>query len=109
MANGKRISAGTHIPHTPGSALTAGDVVVQTNLVGVAEVDIAANELAALAVTGVFQLPKETGVAFSVGDLIYWDDTNNRQTKTSAGNTLMGKCWQAAASAATVAQVLLTP
>jgi len=107
MANGKRISAGNSIPHTPGSALTAGDVVVQVDLVGVATEDIAASELGALAVTGIFELPKESGVAHAVGDILYWDDSGNELTKTASGNKAFGKCVEAAASGATTSRALL--
>ena len=52
---------GSSIDYTPGAAVAAGDVVVQGDLVGVAKLDIPANVLGALAVTGVFDFPKATG------------------------------------------------
>lgn len=75
--------------YTPGSAVSAGDVVVQNNLPGVAHVDIAASELGALAVFGGVYLC--TGdAAISVGKKVYWDDTNNKVTETSSGNKGFG-------------------
>lgn len=44
----------------------------------------------------------ETGVAWSVGDALYWDATNSRLTKTSTSNTLCGHALEAKASAAAV-------
>ena len=46
----KYIQEGKNVDYTPGSAVTAGDVVVQGDLVGVAKLDIAANRQGALAV-----------------------------------------------------------
>lgn len=77
------------VDYTPGAAVTAGDVVVQNNLPGVAQVDIAANEKGALSVAGGIYLC--TGdAAITVGKKIYWDDTNNKVTETSAGNKGFG-------------------
>lgn len=44
----------------------------------------------------------ETGVAWVVGDALYWDATNARLTKTSTSNTLCGHALEAKASAADV-------
>lgn len=64
---------GNTISYTPVSAVTAGDVIVLgTLLVCIALRDIAANVLGALAVRGVFDVPKVTG-AISAGDPLYWD------------------------------------
>lgn len=41
----------------------------------------------------------ETGVAWAVGDALYWDATNSRLTKTSTSNTLCGHALEAKASA----------
>lgn len=67
-----RHSSDGAIDYTPGSAVTAGDVVVLGSTVCIAETDIAANALGALATSGVFKVPKITGVN-AVGTLIYWD------------------------------------
>ena len=66
---------GAAIDYTPGAAVSAGDVVVQGELIGVAKLDIAANALGALAVQGVFDFPKATGVgtAITVGSRVYGD------------------------------------
>ena len=41
-------------------------------------------------------------MAWTPGDALYWDATNNRLTKTSSGNTLFGHALQPKASAAAV-------
>jgi len=73
MATGQFIHDGKAIDHTPSSAVSAGDVVVQGDLIGVAKLDIAANVLGALAVDGVFDLPKATGggTAITAGAKVY--------------------------------------
>ncbi|MCK6458128.1 MAG: DUF2190 family protein [Phycisphaerae bacterium] len=92
---------GNPIDYTPGADVAAGDVVVIGELVGVAKLDIKANALGALAVSGVFDFAKATGVgtAISAGANCYWDDANNVATTTATDNKLIGKCVKAAADA----------
>ncbi len=100
MAQAQFIHDGNSIDYTPAAAVTAGDVVVQGELVGVAKLDIAANELGALATTGVFDFPKATGVASGItaGANVYWDATNSVATTNadSGTNKLIGKTIAAA-------------
>ncbi|MEX2171725.1 MAG: DUF2190 family protein [Pirellulales bacterium] len=108
MAQATFVQEGCSIDYTPGSDIAAGDVVVQGDLVGVTKRPIAANELGALAVDGVFDFAKNTGVAYTVGQILYWDDTANVVTTTSAGNKQIGKVARAAASADTTVHVRLS-
>jgi len=89
---------GLNIDHTPSGDIAAGDVVVQGDLIGVACRPIDANTLGALAVTGVFDFAKATNVAYTVGTILYWDDTNNIVTATATGNKQIGKVVRAAAT-----------
>lgn len=70
---------GDVVDYVPGSDVAAGDVVVQNDLVGVAKLDIQAGERGALAVTGVYTIPKATGseTAIAAGVKLHWnaDDT----------------------------------
>ncbi len=103
---------GQSIDYTPTAAVAAGDVIVQGDLVGVAKVDIPANSLGALAVSGVFDAAKEggAGVTFAAGDKVYWDDTNDVAVATdgAGANKLMGKAALAAADADTTVRVRLS-
>ena len=99
---------GEFIDYTPGGAIAAGDVVVQGDLVAVATRPIAANELGAVAVSGVFDFAKNTNVAYTVGTILYWDDTNNVVTTTSAGNKQIGKAVRAAATTDPTVRVRLS-
>lgn len=95
------IHDGNSIDYTPGSAVTAGDVVVQGELVGVAKRDIPANTLGSLAVEGVFDFPKATsaGSAITAGANVYWNAGTQVATTTATGNKLIGKITKAAADA----------
>lgn len=95
------IHDGNSIDYTPGSAVTAGAVVVQGELVGVAKVDIPASTLGALSVTGVFDFPKATGAgtAIAAGANCYWNAGAQQATTTATGNKLIGKSVRAAADA----------
>jgi len=98
---------GNSIDYTPGSAVTAGQVVVQGELVGVAKVDIPANTLGALAVKGVFDFPKATGggSAITAGANCYWNAAAQQATTTATGNKLIGKCVRAAVDADTTVRI----
>ena len=58
MAYAVYIQDGEYIDYTPTSAVAAGDVVVQGEMVGVARTPIAANALGSLAIVGVFEFAK---------------------------------------------------
>jgi predicted RecA/RadA family phage recombinase len=104
------------VDYTPTTAVAAGDVVVQGDLVGVAKQPIAANALGALAVEGVFDFPKAAGAGtgLAAGTKVYWDATDHVVT-ASADNgatpatayVALGKVVLAAADAATTVRVRL--
>jgi len=100
MATATFIHDGNSIDYTPGSAVAAGDVVVQGELVGVAKTPIAASARGALAIAGVFDFPKATGAstAIAAGAKVYWDvgDTEAKEDDESAANKLIGKVVAAA-------------
>jgi predicted RecA/RadA family phage recombinase len=102
------IQDGKYIDHTPAGALASGDVVVQGDLVGVTVRPLAVGELGSLAVDGVFDFNKNTGVAFTVGTILYWDDTNNVVTATATGNKQIGKVVRAAATTDTTVRMRLS-
>ncbi len=95
MATAQFIQDGGYIDYTPGSDVVAGDVVVQGDLIGIAKGDIATGKLGALAVVGVFDFPKATGVgsAISAGAIVYWDAAAKEATTNSAAgaNKELGK------------------
>ncbi len=98
-----------YVDYTPGADTPAGSVVVQGDLIGVAVRPIAANALGALAVEGVYDVPKASGggTAIGAGASVYWDGAAQHATTTSAGNKFMGKTTRAAADADTTVRVRL--
>ncbi|MCI0333685.1 MAG: DUF2190 family protein [Planctomycetes bacterium] len=102
------VHEGGTIDYTPGADVAAGDVVVQGDLVGVAKTEIKSGKLGALAVGGVYDFAKNTGVAYTVGQLLYWDDAANVVTTAATGNKLIGKVVRAAATTDTTVRVRLS-
>lgn len=69
--------AGCSIDHTPVAAVAAGAVVVLgSQLVSIAPLDIDANTLGALDLTGLWEVPKVTG-SITKGSALYWDADAN--------------------------------
>jgi len=101
---------GGAVDYTPSSDVTAGDVIVQGQLVGVAKSDIDANVQGALAVEGVFDFPKAdgSGTAISAGAKVYWDDTNDQATETAGANVYIGKVVEAATDDDTTVRVRMS-
>lgn len=104
------VHEGAAIDYTPGADTPAGTVVVQNELVGVTSGPIKAGQLGSLAVAGVFDFPKATGVGTGnvMGGLAYWDNTNKVATKTATGNKLIGKAVKTAADADTVMRIRMS-
>jgi predicted RecA/RadA family phage recombinase len=100
MATATFVHDGSAIDYTPGADVSAGDVVVLNDLVGVAKRDITASTLGALAVTGVFDFPKATGVGSGIaaGKKVYWDvaDAQAKEDDESGANAYLGKTVKAA-------------
>ena len=101
---------GDTIDYTPSSAVTAGTVVVQEELVGVAVNDIAANTKGALAVSGVFDFPKTAATAYTAGKKVYWDATDEdaQEDADSGTNKPIGLVAEDAASADTLVRCLMS-
>lgn len=103
---------GDAINYVPTSDVSAGDVVVQEDLIGIAKLDIKANTLGALALTGVFAIPKATGSgeAIAVGAKVYWDAGNLLATTDDASGTnkFLGKSILAASDDEATVQVRLS-
>jgi len=110
MPRGVFVSSGECIDYTPGSAVTAGDVVVQGDLVGIATRPIAAGTTGALAVSGIFDIVKASGTVFTAGQKVYWDASNKVAVTTEGAGTnkLIGKAVAAAGSGLTTVRVRLS-
>jgi predicted RecA/RadA family phage recombinase len=111
MPTAQFIQDGLNIDHSPGSDVIAGDVIVQGDLIGIAKIDIPANTLGALATTGVFDVPKTTGVgeAIPAGTKVYWDEGDQvaKEDAEAGANKYLGKTTLSAGDNDTTTRVKL--
>jgi predicted RecA/RadA family phage recombinase len=107
MPQATYVQDGDAIDHIPSVARAAGEVVVQGDLVGITRTEIAANRLGSLALEGVFEFTKPSGVALTVGQKAYWDATNQRVAGDSAVGRLVGRVVKDAAATDTTVRVFL--
>ena len=109
MAKAIYVQKGKNIDYTNGgeAAIEYLDIVPMVSMIGVALEEIAVGETGAVATEEVFELPAEsgTGLTFAVGDVVYYDTTNEYVTKTATDNIPAGVA--VAAKAATVAVALI--
>jgi predicted RecA/RadA family phage recombinase len=112
MATATFIHHGDAIDYTPGANVSAGDVIVQNDLVGVAKQDIPANALGSLSIVGVFDFPKATGggSAIGAGLDVFWDEGNTQATTDNGGgaNKKIGRSTLAADDDATTVRVRMS-
>jgi predicted RecA/RadA family phage recombinase len=92
------VQKGESIDYTPVTDVAAGDVVVIGNIVGIAKLDIPANILGALSLTGIYEVVKDTTV-IGLGTKVYWNATNKKATATATNNTAVGLAVSASGSA----------
>jgi predicted RecA/RadA family phage recombinase len=103
----------SRVPYSnTGSAISAKDVVVlvsgASGLLGIAVDDIAATTgTGQVECSRVWVLAKKSGDVFTAFQQVYWDNTNHRLTTSSTSNTLAGRVRDAAASAATTANLII--
>ena len=100
------------IDYTPGSAVAAGDIVVQSKLIGVATSPIAANALGSIRVRGVFEFPCGSEDLATVGTPVYL--ASGLATATSGGangSPYLGKTVAASSGSGSLktVKVLLEP
>lgn len=97
----------------PSGGVVSGTPLLLGALFGVPVITAAAGETFTLAREGVYSgLPKATHAtdqAWAVGDLLYWDDSAKKLTKTASGNTLVAIATAAAESTAALGTAVLIP
>jgi predicted RecA/RadA family phage recombinase len=72
------------MPSPPAAGALVGTVV------GIASSDVANAARGEFDVTGIFDVPKATGTAWTEGATIYWDNTAKNFTTVSTSNTKAG-------------------
>ena len=82
------IQRGESIDFLPDRDISAGEIVIQNGLVGVAKIPVGKGTPGSLALSGVFDVTKTVRCAFSVGAAVYWDTV--RQSAVTSGDLLLG-------------------
>ena len=93
----------------PSGGVVSGGIVIIGLLIGIATTTAAVGIPVAVKTTGVFELPKVSAQAWTVGAAIYWDATAGNVTTVSSANTLIGYASEAAANPSSVGRVRLVP
>ena len=101
------VKSDEHITLTVSRALSSGDAYLVGNLFGVAQIDIANGATGSFVLAGTFTLPKLSTDVVAIGDVLYWDDTNHRLTKTSTSNTKVGVAASAAGNGVTTVDCII--
>lgn len=89
------------------AALSAGAGALVGSIFGVSLNALSSGEVGSFHVVGVWRLPKLSAQAWTVGEQVYWDDTNKEVTTVSTSNTLIGVAVEAAANPSAVGVVRL--
>jgi predicted RecA/RadA family phage recombinase len=100
------IQPGDVLEVTAPEATTSGDGTLVGLLFGVALHDADNGAVVRIQTTGVFELPKVSAQAWTVGQLIYWDDGNDRCTTVDT-NYAIGVATAVAANPSSTGHVRL--
>ncbi len=107
------VNEGRTVKHTAVAAITAGDVVVVNELVGIAMNDAAIGEDVTLVIEGTFLLTKDNNIVINQGDLVDFDSSEpnvNKGITGAAGDvTNFGIAMESKALADTSIKVKLIP
>lgn len=102
------VQSGLSIPLVAAAAVISGAFVKVGVLVGIAGNSAAIGEPFDLHLDGVYDVPKTSAQAWTVGAAIYFDPTNEvATTATTAGNILIGAAVEAAANPSATGRIRL--
>lgn len=93
----------------PSGGVTAGETYKVGAFIVVAAADAAEGETFVGYRLGVYDVVTDTGAAWAEGDVIYWDNTNRRYTKTTTSNTKAALAAAAKASGDAEGRIVLVP
>lgn len=112
----KYIQRGDIIDYTAGADISSGDLVLMGHTIGVALADIANGAVGAVAIEGVFVVPKVSAAVFEVGEKLILDvsatpDAFDDSSATPAAGDITGGAIAvvAGANTETTCTVKLTP
>lgn len=108
------VKKGESINYTvPSGGVTSNDIVLLTDIVGVAASTGVENDVVPVYVSGVFEVAKNNSQAVTIGQKLYYDADNEELTTSSEGGSpwgafpLAGYASEAAGSSETVVEVKL--
>lgn len=101
------VQKGKTLTLTAPYTVTSGSGALVGSIFGVAATDVASGVAGEFSVVGVFTLAKNSAEAWTVGELIYWDNTNKVATATATSNKLIGVATAAAANPSSTGNVRL--
>lgn len=102
------VSPGLKLDFAMPAAVTSGSGVLIGGVFGFAVTDGALGERVTLGLTGVWaDVDKASGEAWTEGQNVYWDSTNERVTTTAGANKKIGFARFAAAAADTLGTIRL--
>lgn len=93
----------------PYAVSSGGGVQVGTAIFGIAAEDIANGAVGKIMTAGVFTIAKTSALQISVGDRLFWDNTNKVVDKTATAQLPVGVAVSAAANPSSTVNVLLCP
>lgn len=97
-----------YIDYTAGADISAGDVVILGKfLAGVAINDIANGAVGVIDTKGIYKVDAVNNLAFTVGDVLYWNASTKKVTNVEAGLPIIGVAVAAKAENATYCYVAL--
>src|SRR6218665_1536026 len=110
MATATFIQQGISIDYRPTVDVAANTVVVVNDLVGIAIHAIKANQLGSLAVEGVFEFPKSSGLDIPQAETVFWDQNESlvESWNSSGSHVLLGKAAARSPGGTTKVRVRLT-
>lgn len=101
------VQSGEVLTLTAPYAVASGGGVLVGKIFGIAQSAAASGALVEVVRHGVYTHTKTSAQAWTVGALIYWDDTAKVFTTTATANTLVGAAVAAAANPSATGTVLL--
>lgn len=101
------VQPGEVVTVTATAAMTSGTAYLIGSLFGIAATSGAIGDQVELQTVGVFDVPKVSAQAWTVGARIYWDDTAKLFTTVLTSNTLVGVAVAAATNPSGTGRVRL--
>ena len=91
----------------PTGGVLSGDGVLIGTLFGIAQYDAVEGAEVEILTEGVVEIGKTSALAISVGDRLFWDDTNKLVNKTTTAQQQVGVAVAAAANPSATVKMLI--